>query len=181
MKRLFLLTFLICLSSLVKAEQPTFADIRWGASHDEVRKQLISKGFSPGALDKDGDFKFEGSLVGHKAQGLALFGDRKVAKVIVRIITPDHKAIETYRSMKEVLTKKYGKPSSDYEFFKKPYYDGDGFEAQAIKLGKATFSSFWGSALNLEIHESLTVQLNYESDVWEKEYEKRKARSNSVF
>lgn len=181
MKKLFFLAVLLCFSALARAEQPTFADIRWGALQDEVRKQLTSKGFTSGATDKDGDFKFEGQLVGHKAQGLALFSDGKVAKIIVRIITPDNKAIETYRSMKDVLAKKYGKPSSDYEFFKKPYYDGDGYEAQAIRVGKATFSSFWGSALNLEIHESLTVQLHYESEAWKKESEKRKARSTSVF
>lgn len=63
------------------------------SSKDEVRKQLTSKGFVPGALDNDGDFKFEGQLVGFKAQGLALFADKKIAKFIVRIITPDNKAI----------------------------------------------------------------------------------------
>jgi hypothetical protein len=181
MKKLFFLAVLLCFSALARAEQPTFADIRWGAPQDEVRKQLALKGFTSGALDKDGDVKFEGNLVGHKTKGFALFADGKVAKITVRIITPNNKAIDTYRSMKDVLSKKYGKPSSDYEFFKKPYYDGDGYETQAIRVGKATFSSFWGSALSLEIHESLVVQLNYESEAWEKESDKRKARSTSVF
>lgn len=181
MTRLIVLALLLCLSPLSRAESPTFADIRWGASKEEVRKQLTSKGFIPGALDKDGDFKFEGPLIGYKAQGMALFGDNKIAKIVVRIITPDNKAIDTYRSMKDVLSKKYGAPSSDYEFFKKPYYEGDGYEAQAIRVGKATFSCFWGSALNLEIHETLTVQLNYESEAWTEEMTKRKARAASVF
>ena len=181
MTRLIVLVLLLCLSPLSRAESPTFADIRWGASKEEVRKQLTSKGFTPGALDKDGDFKFEGSLVGYKAQGLALFADSKISKIIVRLITPDNKAIEAYRSMKDVLSKKYGTPSNDFEFFEKPYYDGDGYEAQAIRVGKATFSCYWGSALGLEIHETLTVQVNYESETWAEELGKRKARAASVF
>lgn len=180
MSRLIILVFLIFISSVSKAESPTFADIQWGASKDEVRKQLTSKGFSPEALDKDGDFKFEGSLLGYKAQGFALFAANRVAKIIVRIITPDNKAIDTYRSMKDVLLVKYGKPTNDFEFFKKPYYDGDGYETQAIRVGKATFACFW-SGVNLEIHESLTVQVNYESNDWAEESNKRKARAASVF
>ncbi len=181
MKKLFFLVLLLCLSPLSRAESPTFADIRWGANADEVRKQLTSKGFIPGATDKDGDFKFEGSLVGYKAQGLAFFAGTKIVKVTVRLITPDNKAISAYQSMKDILSKKYGAPSNDFSIFKRPYYDGDGYEEQAIRLGKATISSYWASALGLEIHESLTVQMNYESDAWEGEYARRKAREASVF
>jgi hypothetical protein len=142
---------------------------------------FIAKGFTPGLTDKDGDFKLEGALVERKAVGMAFFGDNKIAKILVRIITPDNKAIETYRSMKDVLSKKYGTPDDEYEFFKSPYYDGDGYETQAIRKGKATFLCFWGGALSLEIHETLTVQLNYESNAWADESRKRKARATSVF
>lgn len=180
MLRLILLAFLLFISSVSRAESPTFADIQWGASKDDVRKQLTVKGFSPGALDKDGDFTFEGSLVGYKAQGLALFADNRIAKIIVRIITPDNKTIDTYRSMKDVLLKKYGAPTNDFEFFNKPYYDGDGYETQAIRVGKATFACFW-SGVHVEIHESLTVQVIYESDAWAAEADKRRARAASVF
>ena len=180
MSRFILLFFLLFISSASMAESPTFADIQWGASKEEVRKQLTVKGFSPGALDKDGDFKFEGSLLGYKTQGLALFSDSKVAKIVVRILTPNNKAIDTYGSMKGILADKYGKPEKDFKFFIKPYYEGDGYEEQAIRLGKATFASFWPGIL-LEINEVLTVQVNYESDAWEAEVKKRKASANSVF
>ena len=180
MSRFILLFFLLFISSASMAESPIFADIQWGTSKEEVRKQLTVKGFSPGALDKDGDFKFKGSLLGYNMQGLALFSDNKVVKIIVRIITPDNKAIDTYRSMKGILTDKYGKPEEDFNFFKKPYYEGDGYEEQAIRLGKATFASFWPGIM-LEINEMLTVQVIYESDAWKAELKKRKASVNNVF
>lgn len=181
MVRTFLVALLLSASLSAYAEAPTFADIRWGASKDDVRKQLVSKGFTPGVVDKDGDFKFEGALIGYKTQGLAFFANDKIVKVLVRIITPDKEVISTYRSMKDVLSKKYGSPDNEYEFFKKPYYAGDGYEEQALRLGKATFASVWGKSLMLQIHETLTVQVVYESDAWSEEGDKRKARSTSVF
>ena len=181
MTRAICIAVLLFFSSLSFAEAPTFADIRWGASKDDVRKQLVTKGFTPGVVDKDCDFKFEGTLVGYKAQGLAFFGNDKLVKFIIRIITPDKDAIKTYRAMKDVLSNKYGSPDNQAEYFKKPYYDGDGYEEQALKLGKATFMAIWGKSLMLEIHESLTVQVLYESDAWSEESAKRKARSTSVF
>lgn len=180
MKRLVFIVLLLFISSIARAAPPTFADIQWGASEDEVRKQLASNGFVPGALDKDGDFKFEDQLFGFKAKGLAFFADKKIAKFIVGIITPENKAIDTYRSMKDVLLRKYGTPTNDFEFFEKPYYYGDGYETQAIRLGKANFACFW-SGLLLEIHESLAVQVSYESDAWSAEVDKRKARAAGVF
>ena len=81
MPRLILLFFLLFISSVSMAESPTFADIQWGASEEEVRKKLTVKGFSPRALDKDGDFKFEGSLLGYKSEGFAYFSANKVVKI----------------------------------------------------------------------------------------------------
>ena len=47
-----------------------------------------------------------------------------------------------YFQMKELYTKKYGEPES-FEFFSKPYYEGDGYELQALRKGKCNYESLW--------------------------------------
>lgn len=47
-----------------------------------------------------------------------------------------------YRTLKENLSLKYGTPQS-YEFFSDPYYEGDGYEIQALRKEKCTWVSFF--------------------------------------
>jgi hypothetical protein len=169
------------------AQSFNFSDLAWETSVSEVRNQLAAAGFTAIQTDKDGDLRFQGVLIGYKAIGIAFFAESKLAKVAIRLITPDRKARDTYRDLKETLTKKYGPPTNSYEYFRKPYYEGDGYEEQAIRVGKARFATFWGGrepssgGLVLEIHESLTVRLSYESAIWGAEADRRKAQATKVF
>jgi len=44
---------------------------------------------------------------------------------------------------KEIFIKKYGEPTSDYNFFSSPYEEGDGSEMLALKNDKCTYSCFF--------------------------------------
>lgn len=180
--KIVLFFFILILNlSTAQAKQPTFANIPWGIDLAELRKQLTSNGFTPLNVDEDGDLKFKGKLLGHNAVGFAFLGNRKLMKLQLLIATPDHKAISTYRDLREILAKKYGEPEHVFEYFKRPYYDGDGYEEQAIRLGKGTFSCFWKDVISLSITEKLAVKLNYESALWSAEMDRRDAKRNSVF
>ena len=48
-----------------------------------------------------------------------------------------------YYKIKESYIKKYGKPLQSFERFFKPYYEGDGYELQALKLDKCTYESYF--------------------------------------
>ncbi len=50
----------------------------------------------------------------------------------------------SYLKVKEQYQGKYGKGKS-YEFFSKPYYEGDGYELQAISKERCTYSTFWNT------------------------------------
>lgn len=172
---------------LSSADAFTFADIPWGASKTEVTKKLAAKGYSNIKIDKDGDLTFEGFLVGNEAVGIAVLANNSLVKVIINLVTPDRKAIGTYEDMKETLTKKYGQPQRTFKRFMNPYYEGDGYEEQAIRLGKGSFSSFWGEdgkgveGMMLKITEKLTVVIVYESAAWSQESDKRSAKAASDF
>ena len=44
---------------------------------------------------------------------------------------------------KTSMAQKYGEPSGDYHFFSKPYYEGDGYEFQALKKDKCNYAAFF--------------------------------------
>jgi hypothetical protein len=43
----------------------------------------------------------------------------------------------------ELYTSKYGQPSDNFEYILSPYYEGDGFELQALRNEKCTYSTFF--------------------------------------
>nr|DAI83728.1 MAG TPA: hypothetical protein [Caudoviricetes sp.] len=73
-----------------------------------------------------------------------------------------------YTDMKELFTKKYGKPTEHYEFFSKPYYEGDGYELQALRKEKCHYISFYKLPLGsvaVEISQFGHIQIGYEDGV----------------
>lgn len=73
-----------------------------------------------------------------------------------------------FNSYHNLLLEKYGKTSDRFQFFSSPYYDGDGFEMQAVEKDKCTYSSFWshieGASYSIEITKYKQVKITYEND-----------------
>jgi hypothetical protein len=185
------LSLLILLTSpSAIAETFNFADCDWGISREQTKKLLGSRGFGEFEVDRDGDLVFSGGrLVGHAAGGVALFTPKgRLTKMIVILATADHKAIPTYKEMLVTLKNKYGGPTHEFRSFDKPYYEGDGFEEQAVRLGKADFSAYWiggegkyKGTLSVKVTENLAVTITYESPEWPVESDRRQAKATDVF
>ncbi len=101
------------------------------------------------------------------------FANNKLAKVWIRVLTEDPDARAKFQTIVGLLRGKYGAPTAECEDYTTPYYDGDGFEDQAIKVGKADFSAMWGTQLLVQISRSLTVDISYESEAWQAESNRR--------
>lgn len=67
-----------------------------------------------------------------------------------------------YESYLNLLTEKYGAPSSSFNFFKEPYYEGDGYEMSAISLEKVVYSAFWENVA-ISISKWKQVCIKYEN------------------
>jgi hypothetical protein len=66
-----------------------------------------------------------------------------------------------YEKYVDVFTTKYGTATNKYAFFKDPYYDGDGYEMQALTNDKATFTTYWFfDNINLAVEMSKYKQIN---------------------
>ena len=66
---------------------------------------------------------------------------------------------DKYEKIKNQLTKKYGKPES-HEFFSDPYYEGDGYELQALSNEHCTWMSLFRTPIG-----SVSVSMSSESKV----------------
>ena len=75
-----------------------------------------------------------------------------------------------YKKYKESYTKKYGSPSHNYEFFSRPYYEGDGYELQALRLDKCTYFTSYDVAggviyISMETEERLSISYEDSTNV----------------
>jgi hypothetical protein len=192
LRRTFLACVLVtCLVSVstprAAGEDPRFADIAWGTPGDQVVKLLSARGLKLEKQDSDGDYQFNGTLFDQRAVVFAMMSPTQgLVQVQIVLGTPDHKAFPTYRDVVDTISKKYG-PPQNIETFTQPYFKGDGYEEQAVRLGKATIASLWNrkdptsTALVIKVTEELSVGLYYESGNWPAELERRKKKAASIF
>ncbi len=74
-----------------------------------------------------------------------------------------------YQDYKAILSAKYGEPQDTYEYFVKPYYEGDGYEMSALTIEKVVFFSYWDLSnqqnlqLGLSISKYEQVEISYEN------------------
>ena len=64
-----------------------------------------------------------------------------------------------------MFVKKYGNPTNNYEFFSKPYYEGDGYELSALRNEKCHYISAFetkNGVVYLEISKFKKIEINYE-------------------
>lgn len=182
MKRLilFLVVLFVSISAHASAAVASynFAGLEWSSSKELVKETLVKKGYKYDS-EKDNIFFFEGKVAGNPATVACFFDkENRLLKVVVAFPTEDSECLDWYAEMKESLSKKYGKPTNDFEIYKAPFEKGDGHQELAIKTNKATINCFWTEADNssnlaLAVQSNLTVQIIYESKEWEKEANRR--------
>jgi hypothetical protein len=188
MRYVLLSCLLATAAASAAAQEYRFADIPWGSDGATVKRLMAAQALVLEKADSDGDYSFKGQLAGYDASVWALMAKDTLVKVQVILLTPDQKARQAYRDMKAVLTTKYGEAPKVIEQFEQPYYQGDGYEDQAIKLGKGHFFAIWEkgtgestSVIGLQISEHLNLLIGYESPRWAAESSRRKAKQTKAF
>jgi hypothetical protein len=168
--------FAICLSlvTLFSAQAQVFNGVKIDGNVQTVINQFKEKGFilntPTGALDNIKTMK--GMLSGQLVE-LVIISTPKTklaAKIVVYL--PELKSwnslISSYNKYLELLTQKYGNPSQTIENWIKPYYEGDGYEIQALENEKAIYRTFWNRINNLnillEISKYKEIHIAYEND-----------------
>jgi hypothetical protein len=166
-----------------------FGGLAWGSGAAEVQAALTKQGFTFSKVDEDGDYQFDGKVLGYETRIFAYMAAERLVKVQAVLATPDEECFRTYKKMADLLVEKYGSPNSQYEKYDSPYEPGDGYEQTAARAGKAHISSFWFTdaaeaekgGLWLTISKSLAVHVNYEGPAWSAELTRRQSLSTKAF
>ena len=189
MKKILLTLCTVLIVAFTQAqEHMTFKDISMNCNLTTFVSKLEAKGYKT-ILVEDNAAALSGNFAGKDnctIMILSTTSSKFVWKVVVDF--PEHDSWSSlkseYKSFKESYSQKYGTPKS-YEFFSKPYYDGDGYELQALRVEKCTFASFFETPsgnIMLEINKNKCVRVTYEDaiNVEIKSREKEQAVSNDI-
>lgn len=109
----------------------------------DFSRKLQTKGFE--RMSKDNDGFLTGQFTGKESVIMMLETPKSKQVYTISVFLKDEfKTWETlkdeYNKYKTKLTKKYGIPDSR-ELFEDPYYEGDGYEMQALRMGKCLYMS----------------------------------------
>lgn len=105
---------------------------------------------------------------------LYIFTTPKTKKIFKMVIYFDEEISwlslkSTYNTFYDILSEKYGYPDEKYAKFLDPYYEGDGYELQAVGIEKAIYAAYWFRKDNLtvgvEISKYKQVKLVYENNI----------------
>jgi hypothetical protein len=170
-------------SAFVPPSRPaefSLAGIPWGIAADSVTTLIAPLGYNYNKADDDGDLLYDGVLYRVPTRVFAFIGQQKLVKFRMVIYTPDEKAITTYQNARAELVKQYGQPRETVEEYEAPYAKGDNNQLKAFKNKKATMRTYWlpkgsrTSHVSVWVTSNLTVMVDYESAVWDKESVRRR-------
>lgn len=148
-KKLLLLLFALVFSVNIMVAQNThltFKGIPIDGNVNDFAAELSKKGFTQISDLEDNSILLNGRFADFDA--VIILQAIPKSKTIWRVLVLNKKTYSFWSSIKadfekykELYTKKYGKPSDDFHFFSPPYYEGDGYEMQTLKLDKCNYSS----------------------------------------
>lgn len=102
--------------------------------------------------------------------GAKFVNDKLYEIALSKLPNEDAFAQTIYDELKDILMSNHQNGQS-IRRFESPYEDGDGYEMQAVRVGKGTIATYWifeDSVISLEIYPStngVSVRLQYQSDL----------------
>ena len=189
MKKILLTLCTLLIVALAQAqEHMTFKDISMDCNLTTFVSKLEAKGYITKLTEANGAV-MSGSFAGKDGCTIYILcteTTKSVWKVAVKF--PEQSSWSSlkseYKSFKESYMQKYGVPES-FEFFSKPYEEGDGYELQALRVDKCIYASYFKTSLGyivLEMHKDECLRVTYEDEINSKmrESEKEQAVSNDI-
>lgn len=187
-KILFLLIcFIVALSSFAQDFQHLeFKGIPLDGKLSDFVSKLSQEGFTLKEYAEDHIAVMEGNFAGDYATIyiLATPKSKIVWKAVVNYGEQESWSSlkSDYFDMKELFSRKYGEPEAHYEFFSDPYYEGDGYELQALRKEKCHYISIYKLPLGdafVQISQFRKIQLGYEDNV-NSELKKKEEESEAL-
>ncbi|MDR3127229.1 MAG: hypothetical protein LBU08_01995 [Tannerellaceae bacterium] len=145
-KAIFLLVCFTLSISAFSQEHLTFKGVPINGYLPDFVEEMKKKGFSLETVG-DGTAWMEGNFLNEKCSLRMSVTPKSqlVYSVIVMLPKKDswYSLKSSYEEIVAQYRKKYGKPFYFKEDFLSPYYEGDGYELQALSLSKCLYGTYW--------------------------------------
>lgn len=184
-----LLTVIFCLfvSVVFSQEHLKFKGIPINGNISAFTSELVKLGFKLEGTDQTIN-TFSGDFVNNKCTIFIVASKKSKVVWKVKAFLPKdenwYSLKQKYYNLKKEYTEKYGIGES-YEYFSKPYYEGDSYEMQALELEKCTYSTYFETAngtICVEISKFKQIAISYEDKINSDldELEKKASISNDI-
>jgi len=169
-KSLLLILFCIFSSILFSQEHIKFKGIPLTGNVNSFSQELVKLGFV--IVESNGNIiTMEGEFINKKCEVLVV--GSKTTNIIWKVIaylpeeTNWYSLKNNYLEIKNQFQQKYGDGRS-YEFFSKPYEEGDGYEMQALGLEKCRYITFFETELgtiSVDVSKYKQISIGYEDKI----------------
>ena len=144
-----------------------FQGVNWGDSVAVARKKMSARKefkFAPSMSNSTLSFYTGGKLGGEDISLIGFgFSNEGFFKATTFFEPSQGGALQQYKNVQALLKRKYGEPVENERKFMSPYYEGDGYEEQAIRAGKGLIFSIW-SFPNKEEDDDLVLSVDGSGD-----------------
>ncbi|MBR5927478.1 MAG: hypothetical protein IKZ79_03405 [Spirochaetia bacterium] len=187
MKKFISMFIIVFLAEVLFAQSTSdkllgFWGIKWGTSIEETKNIVKQKGSYIITEELPDAIAYKGNFGGEDTSIFLYFFDNKFYKGVVSYPYEENRVFSKYRVIKEQVSSKYGKPQKETELFLKPYYDGDGYEEQAVRVNKCIYYSTWNfsdqNIIGLTISNKLHTLLFYKNTKMQEEADKKEKEKN---
>lgn len=125
----------------------TFKGLSLTGPLDDFVSNLVSQGYTLKGSQTVGAL-LKGSFASESDCTIAVLTTKRTHQVYCVAVSFEKKTSWSslkiqYQEYKSMLSTKYGEPSKHIERFSSPYYEGDGYELQALRLDKCNYTSFY--------------------------------------
>ena len=160
-----LMIMMLVISTLVNGQE--FMGVKVEGSRNQIIQAFTAKGFKVSRNNaEENSIIMKGSINSNNVELYASFTPRSNKCWALTVFLPEKTSWYTlkdqYKDYLNILIEKYGEPNNKYSFFSSPYYEGDGYELQAVRLEKCTYSAFW-DFVSIQISKFKQVKIHYEN------------------
>lgn len=189
MKNLIVILLLVIHS--IFANSQSYNGIEVGKDLASTKAKVLSKGFVQVKKDLKNCLVYQKYENGKKLEIYLIHTPytKIVWKLAVFVddATSWSRSKEKYFKYVSILTNKYGDPKTSVDEFESPYYEGDGYEIQALYLGKASIGSIFqdtnGNYITIELGSfdkgKADIIIHYENDKASKLNDKEMEKVNN--
>lgn len=183
----FLMMFAFVSVRLGAQEHMMFMKTPIDGTITEFASKMKAKGFVQ-IVESENFITMEGEFMGKECH-IHIVGTKKakivymVSVIFDRKYTSWYSLKSDYNDIRDSYIGKYGMPAKDYHFFDSPYYEGDGYEMQAVRLEKCNYLCFWNDMeegdIMISIMKDSRISISYQDRLNEKERDiEKKAQIN---